>query len=158
MNLKLSIEDLIISLELYYPFTIDELERYKGNLKFGLISKNENVQWDYHVLKEFESLWNWNLIGENRGVNSKITLGLLFPERFELMGCDCFRLMDFCECYKQEPRNLKYEHSLKSEFHKLEYRKQFGIEFYIKNYFTSDDLKTVFVENEIPLRYNTSIN
>lgn len=158
MNLKLSLKDLKISIELYYSFTFDELKILKDDLIFGIISKNENIKWDYYILKEFEDLCNWNLIGENRGVNSKITLGLLFPDRFELMDCDCPSILEFSECYMQEPRNIKYENSCKSESHFKEYREQFGIEFYIKNYFTSDDLKTVFQDNEIPLRYDVSEN
>lgn len=80
-----------------YPFTEKELEAYVYNLNFKHLSKNRNIKWSYALIKQFEDLWDWDSLKENKSVFNKLTLGLVFPHRIELMDCNCAYKLDFCE-------------------------------------------------------------
>jgi len=132
---------------------LGELRRYRDHVNFKILSENENVQWSYDMINEFEELWEWKSIEKNLSINSKVTLGLLFPERVGLIVCDCMDKKDFCDCYKQRPRNFKYENSLKSEVDKESFSMSFAIDLMIQNEINADDLESVFIDKIFPVKF-----
>ena len=80
-----------------YPFTAMELNFFKSSLPFKYVSSNQNINWSYELIKEFEEYWDWKVLDRNRAVFDKITLGLLFPHRVELPPCTCSQRFEFCE-------------------------------------------------------------
>ncbi len=80
-----------------YPFTEKEVETYVNNLNFNHLSRNRNIKWSYNLIKQFEDLWDWDSLKENKSVFDKLTLGLVFPHKIKLMVCDCAYKLDFCE-------------------------------------------------------------
>ena len=97
-----------------YPFTETELGFYKGVLDFKSVSANKKISWSYELIKEFEELWDWNILNSNKAVFEKVTLGLLFPDKVDLPECDCCRMEEFCEdvfCWQNAER-LSYQSNL----------------------------------------------
>jgi len=80
-----------------YPFTAMELGFFKSSLPFKYVSSNQNINWSYELIKEFEEFWDWKVLNRNPAVFDKITLGLLFPHRVELPPCTCYQKFEFCE-------------------------------------------------------------
>ncbi|NYJ26629.1 hypothetical protein [Allomuricauda sp. ARW1Y1] len=80
-----------------YPFNEIELDFFKDKLDFKYVSANRYINWSYDLIKEYEPLWDWDVLDSNSSVFDKVTLGLLFPERVALPQCTCFRMEDFCE-------------------------------------------------------------
>lgn len=80
-----------------YPFSEEEIYTYRERIDFEFLSKNKNVRWSYEIIKRFENLWHWQSLEQNQSVFSRLTLGLLFPDRIKLRECDCFFQMNFCE-------------------------------------------------------------
>lgn len=104
-----------------YPFSGDEITSYRQKIDFNYLSKNQNLNWSYGLIKRFESQWNWDFLDKNREVFKKVTLGLLFPDRINLQDCDCFLQTDFCEysgC-KYISRKLSESISLYDDFPEL---------------------------------------
>ena len=153
MHIQININELIYYVTLYYPFTFDELKRYKNNINFKILSENENIKWDYYIINEFEDIWEWYYIERNLSINSRVTLGLLFPERFDLVNCDCPNPKDFCDCYRQQPRNLKYERSLLSDSNKEEFSMFFAIDFMIQSEIVPEDLEGIFIDKIFPMKF-----
>lgn len=86
-----------------YPFSANELETYVYKLNFLHLSRNRNIKWSYDLIKQFEDLWDWDSLKENKSVFDKLTLGLVFPHKIKLLDCNCAYKLDFCEredCYK----------------------------------------------------------
>src|SRR5690606_3016978 len=80
-----------------YAFTAMELGFFKSSLPFKYVSSNQNINWSYELIKEFEEYWDWKVLDRNPAVFDKITLGLFFPHRVELPPCTCYQKFEFCE-------------------------------------------------------------
>lgn len=80
-----------------YSFTEKEVEAYVFKLDFQHLSRNRNIKGSYNLIKQFEDLWDWDSLKENKSVFDKLTLGLVFPHKIKLMDCDCGYKLDFCE-------------------------------------------------------------
>lgn len=153
MHIQININDLIYYVTLYYPFTLDELKSYKNNINFKILSENENIKWDYYIINEFEDMWEWQSLEKNLSINSRVTLGLLFPKRVDLVECDCYIPKEFCDCYKQRPIDDRYKTSLLSDSHKEERSLFFAIDFLIKNEINSEDLEGIFIDKIFPMKF-----
>jgi len=150
--MKYNIIELKKYVNLYYPFKLNEIETFKECLDFKLLSENTSINWSYDIIKQFEESWDWHILKSNIKVYSKITLGLLFPNNVDLRKCDCEEQLDFCECYKAEPRRVKWEKSYLSPSHKKEYLNEYLIEVHIKDYIKPEDLKSILINNQFPLQ------
>ncbi|WP_438710738.1 hypothetical protein ACSTS3_18660 [Aquimarina muelleri] len=150
--MKYSLLELRRYANLYYPFTLNEIESFKNQIDFNLLSENTSVNWSYDIIKRFESSWNWNSLENNISVHSKVTLGLLFPEKVDVRNCDCEEQLDFCECHKAAPRRIKWERSYISSLHKKEYLDEYLIEIHIKEFIKTEDLTSILIKNEFPLK------
>ena len=153
MHIQININDLIYYVTLYYSFSLNELKRYKNSINFKILSENENIRWDYEIINKFEELWEWKSIEKNLSINSRVTLGLLFPERVDLVDCDCISQKEFCDCYKQEPRNVKYETLMKSDNHREEFSMFFAIDFMINSEIVTEDLEGIFIDKIFPVKF-----
>jgi len=65
------------------------------------------IDWDYELIKQFESYIDWKFLKKNRKANSNVTLGLLFPKRAELPKCHCSFNYEICECSTRNWHNGK---------------------------------------------------
>jgi len=94
-----------------YPFTDIELAFFKNELNFKYVSSNQKITWTHDILKEFEEEWDLELINKNRAIFSKVTLGLLFPNKIALPVCNCSRREDFCEDAKCSINSVRLQHT-----------------------------------------------
>jgi len=92
-----------------FNFSSNQLNKFKTILDWKQISANQVMDWNYHVIKEFEYYWDWEILQQNRAVNNRLTLGLLFPDRVELPTCNCSFKYDFCECENANWYNGNWE-------------------------------------------------
>ena len=146
--MKYSITQLKNYTTLYYPFTINEISQFKDYLNFNSLSKNTSIDWNFDLIKSFEGKWNWGELENNLSVYSKVTLGLLFPERVDVRSCDCEEQLDFCECVKARPRMVEWERSYLSPKHKKDYLDEYAVEVYFKNSIKPEDVAALFLKNE----------
>ncbi|MBI9040264.1 hypothetical protein [Lutibacter sp.] len=83
---------------LYYPFKKEEIIELNEDVNWKLLSNNESVKWDYHLIKEYESFWDWDALKDNKGVFKRVSLHLLFTDRVEPIKCNCEMQLDNCDC------------------------------------------------------------
>lgn len=130
-----------------YPFSGDEIYTYRKRIDFQYLSKNKNVKWSFDIIKRFETLWDWSSLDKNRAVFSRLTLGLLFPERIKLRECGCYYNLNFCES-EQCTHNFKKfleATSLNDDFPEIFIRMRMMLESgaidaeMIKSYYNSKD-------------------
>jgi hypothetical protein len=86
---------------LYYPFTKEEIYKFKSIINWNLLSSNESIKWDYHLIKEFEDYWSWNIITDNISVFRNVSLHLLFTDKVSPINCSCERQLDNCDCVSE---------------------------------------------------------
>jgi len=138
-----------------YPFSKEEINTYRERIDFKYLSRNKNVKWSYDLVKLFESSWEWSALDQNRAVFSRLTLGLLFPDRIELQECNCFFQMNFCErenCIHNLKKFLDST-SLYDDFPEIFIRMRMFLESgaidaeMIKSYYNSEDPDSVICIN-----------
>lgn len=65
-------------LSLYYPFTKEEIEKYKSRLNWIDLSGNVFLDWNEDLLLSFKELWDWGMISLNtfgvKGLSSPFLL------------------------------------------------------------------------------------
>lgn len=101
--------ELKTKVQLYYPFSKSQFDKYSEILNWSKISCNENIKWTYELIQAFEHYLDWNYLVSNKGVTRKITLGLLFPQKVSVTKCHCSFQYDFCECDDQHFHNGNWE-------------------------------------------------
>ena len=85
-----------------YGFSHDDIDFYKDELDFKILSYNKSIKWDYQLLNKHKELWDWNHIENNSSVKERLNLPLFFPDNvsYQLTKCNCFRNHEFCEDLK----------------------------------------------------------
>lgn len=48
-----------------FPWNEEQLERYKNNVDWSLVSENENVAWSLSLLERFKDRLNWKELSKN---------------------------------------------------------------------------------------------
>lgn len=48
-----------------FPWNEDQLERYKNNVDWNLVSANENVAWSISLIERFKTRLNWKELSKN---------------------------------------------------------------------------------------------
>lgn len=98
MKIVITQKDYVPFIWLYFPFKKEEIDELKDTVDWGLLSNNESIKWDYHLVKEYEQIWDWDALQNNRSVFRKLSLHLLFTDKVESIVCDCDRKLDNCDC------------------------------------------------------------
>jgi len=150
--MKIKIKHLPRLVTLYYPFSIEEIEKYEDIIDFSVLSENTNIKWDYHIIKKFEEQLYWSVLKQNIAVFERVTLGLLFPDKVELKPCNCFKKEDVCDCWRDRPKNLKLHKAQLNEANKKEYLNSQYLSLTIATEFNSDDVESILLHNRLPLR------
>jgi len=153
--MEIKTKDLPKLITLYYSFTIEEIKKYEKIIDFYFLSQNENIKWDYHIVKKFEDLWYWSKLKENIGLFERVTLGLLFPDKAELKSCDCFRKENFCECSSAKPKNIKFTRAQSNEKNKQEYLALETIKYFFIPIINSNDVESILIHNKLPLKFHS---
>jgi len=83
---------------LYYPFTKEGISKFKDAVNWNLLSSNESIKWEYHLIKEFENYWDWDALKDNRSVFRNVSLHLIFTDKVKPINCFCERELDNCDC------------------------------------------------------------
>lgn len=151
--MKTAIENLSKEITLHYSFSIEEIGKYKDIIDFSVLSANENIKWDYHIIKKFEEQLYWGVLKQNIAVFERVTLGLLFPDKAELKPCDCFKKEDVCDCWRDRPKNIKLHKAQLSDINKDEYFNLKYLSLTIATEFNSDDVESILLHNKLPLRF-----
>jgi hypothetical protein len=95
-----------------FNFSSSQLNQYKNVLDWKGVSSNQIIDWNYEMVKEFESYIDWETLQNNKRVTKRMTLGLLFPNRVELPKCHCSFEYDFCECEEANWYNGNWERGI----------------------------------------------
>ena len=101
-----------------FNFSSTQLNQYKNVLDWKGVSSNQIIDWNYEMVKEFESYIDWETLQNNKRVTKRMTLGLLFPNRVELPKCHCSFEYDFCECEEANWYNGNWERGIEINIYK----------------------------------------
>jgi len=121
MKIVIHQEKFLPFIWLYYPFKKEEIIELNAIVNWNLLSSNESVKWDYYLIKEYESFWDWDALKDNLGLFKKVSLHLLFTDRVEPIICNCDRKLDNCDCVSEY------------DIWKLNYRSR-ADKFFVKDY------------------------
>ena len=78
----------IESISYYYPFTKAELQKYKDEFEWGLISYNLNIDWTFNLISEFQEQINWKAFTRNANAFKDISLIDVFSDRINWNSSD----------------------------------------------------------------------
>jgi hypothetical protein len=98
MKFTITKEKFMPFIWLYYPFKKEEIIELNKDVNWNLLSNNESVKWDYYLIKDYETFWDWDALQDNIGVFKRVSLHLLFTDRVEPIKCNCERQLDNCDC------------------------------------------------------------
>jgi hypothetical protein len=100
------------SIQVHYPFSVQQLEKYEDKFNWYEISQNNEIYWDFETIKRFEKKLVWSCFSLNRTFENVELIDIFFDHIDWVGEIDCSNMTICSNPYIKWNIDLlkKYEH------------------------------------------------